>query len=80
MLGIKAALIYPTVTFQSRDEIVELAKIAAQYGGNYGSHIRDESGGLLVSGIGGAAVSLKTEPVYPHGHIFQLLRSIQHSG
>ncbi|MEQ8802638.1 MAG: D-aminoacylase, partial [Haliea sp.] len=46
-LGITTALIYPPATFQSTDEIVELAKIAAQYGGIYASHIRDESGSLL---------------------------------
>lgn len=46
-LGVANALIYPPASFQSTDELVELAKVAAQYGGVYGSHIRDESGGLL---------------------------------
>lgn len=46
-LGVANALIYPPASFQSTDELVELAKVAGRYGGVYGSHIRDESGGLL---------------------------------
>jgi N-acyl-D-amino-acid deacylase len=46
-LGLTAALIYPPATFAQTDEIAELAKVAAQYGGTYASHIRDEGKGLV---------------------------------
>lgn len=46
-MGIATALIYPPATFQSTNELVELAKVAARYDGLYASHMRDESGKLL---------------------------------
>ncbi len=45
--GIATALIYPPDSFQSTDDLVELSKVAARYGGIYASHMRDESAGLL---------------------------------
>lgn len=46
-LGVATALIYPPASFQSSDNLAELAGVAARYGGSYASHMRDESGGLL---------------------------------
>lgn len=46
-VGIATALIYPPYSFQSTDELVELAKVANRYGGLYASHMRDESADLL---------------------------------
>jgi N-acyl-D-amino-acid deacylase len=46
-VGIATALIYPPYSFQSTEELVELAKVANSYGGLYASHMRDESGDLL---------------------------------
>jgi N-acyl-D-amino-acid deacylase len=46
-MGIATALIYPPDSFQSTDALVELATVAARYGGIYASHMRDESAGLL---------------------------------
>jgi N-acyl-D-amino-acid deacylase len=46
-LGLTAALIYPPATYAQTDEITELARVAAQYGGIYASHIRDEGKDLV---------------------------------
>jgi N-acyl-D-amino-acid deacylase len=46
-IGLSTALIYPPGTFAKTEEIIELAKVAAQYGGVYFSHMRNESGELL---------------------------------
>jgi N-acyl-D-amino-acid deacylase len=48
-MGIATALIYPPDSFQSTQDLIELAKVAAQYGGIYASHMRDESAGLLTA-------------------------------
>ena len=41
-IGISTSLIYLPAMYSSTDEIIDLAKIAAKYGGVYFSHIRDE--------------------------------------
>jgi N-acyl-D-amino-acid deacylase len=46
-VGIATALIYPPYSFQSTEELVELAKVAQKYDGIYASHMRDESADLL---------------------------------
>ena len=46
-MGLTTALIYPPSSFQSTDELVELAKVAGAHGGIYASHIRDEGAGLV---------------------------------
>src|SRR5260370_21537000 len=46
-LGIDRALIYPPDSFQSTEDLIELARVAAKHGGIYASHMRDESGKLL---------------------------------
>jgi N-acyl-D-amino-acid deacylase len=46
-MGIATALIYPPDSFQTTAELVELAKVAARYGGIYANHMRDEGAGLL---------------------------------
>lgn len=48
-LGIATALIYPPDSFQSTEDLIELARVAAQYDGIYASHMRDESAKLLDS-------------------------------
>jgi N-acyl-D-amino-acid deacylase len=48
-MGIATALIYPPDSFQSTQDLIELAKVAAQYGGIYASHMRDESAALLTA-------------------------------
>ncbi|MDX1940541.1 MAG: D-aminoacylase [Saprospiraceae bacterium] len=41
-VGLSTGLIYVPGTFAKTDEIVELAKVASEYGGVYASHIRNE--------------------------------------
>ena len=41
-MGMTTALIYPPSSYSSTDELVEVAKGAAKYGGVYASHIRGE--------------------------------------
>ena len=47
--GLATGLIYNPGTYAKTDEIVALAKIAAQHKGFYASHIRDEGGGVLAA-------------------------------
>jgi N-acyl-D-amino-acid deacylase len=46
-MGIATALIYPPDSFQSTEDLIELARVAARHGGIYASHMRDESARLL---------------------------------
>ncbi|MBF6599772.1 MAG: D-aminoacylase [Dehalococcoidia bacterium] len=46
-IGLSTGLVYAPGAFARTDELVALAKVAASYGGIYGSHIRDESARLL---------------------------------
>ena len=41
-MGMSAALIYPPATYQSTDELVELCRVVAEYGGMYITHLRSE--------------------------------------
>jgi dihydroorotase/N-acyl-D-amino-acid deacylase len=41
-LGLSTALIYPPGHYAKTEELIELAKVASQYGGIYGSHMRSE--------------------------------------
>ena len=41
-MGMTTALIYPPSSYATTDELVEVAKVAAKYGGLYASHIRGE--------------------------------------
>ena len=46
-LGLTSALIYAPGTFAETGELIELARVAAGYGGIYTAHIRSEGNGLL---------------------------------
>lgn len=41
--GLTTGLIYPPGAYTEEEEIVELCKVVAEYGGNYYTHIRNES-------------------------------------
>lgn len=45
--GITSALIYPPESFQTEQDLIELAKVAGKCDGFYATHMRDESGKLL---------------------------------
>ncbi|UCC75215.1 MAG: D-aminoacylase [Gemmatimonadota bacterium] len=46
-LGLASSLIYPPAFYAETDELIELAKVAAEYDGLYISHIRSEGNRLL---------------------------------
>ncbi len=46
-LGVGSSLIYAPAFYASTDELIELCKVAAEYGGLYISHIRSEGNRLL---------------------------------
>lgn len=46
-VGLSTGLIYPPGSFADTEELIALAKVAAEYGGLYASHIRDEGTALL---------------------------------
>lgn len=46
-VGLSTGMIYAPATYASTDEIVDLARVAAQYGGGYASHIRSEGARLI---------------------------------
>lgn len=47
--GFSTGLIYPPGIFAETEEIIELAKVAARYGGVYDSHIRGEGRTLMAA-------------------------------
>ncbi len=47
--GLSTGLVYPPGAFAETEEIVELAKVTASYGGIYATHMRDEGGRLVQS-------------------------------
>lgn len=49
VMGITTALIYPPSSYHKTENLIELSKVVAEYGGLYASHIRGESAELLTS-------------------------------
>ena len=48
-MGMTTALIYPPSSYATTKELIEMAKVAARYGGIYASHIRGEGKELVES-------------------------------
>ena len=48
-MGMTTALIYPPSSYTKTDELIEMAKVAAKYGGVYASHIRGEGAEVVQS-------------------------------
>ena len=48
-MGMTTALIYPPSSYATTEELVEVGKVAAQYGGIYASHIRGEGKEVVQS-------------------------------
>ncbi len=46
-LGVASSLIYPPGSFADTDELIALAKVAAEYDGTYASHLRNEASRLM---------------------------------
>ena len=49
VMGMTTALIYPPSSYATTNELIEVAKVAGQYGGIYASHIRGEGKELVQS-------------------------------
>ena len=47
--GLSSGLFYVPGTFTPTEEVIELAKVAARFGGMYISHMRDETAGVVAS-------------------------------
>jgi N-acyl-D-amino-acid deacylase len=48
-VGLSTGLYYVPGAYAKTDEVVELARVAARFGGVYATHMRDEGGGVLGS-------------------------------
>lgn len=48
-MGMTTALIYPPSSYATTEELIEVAKVAGQYGGLYASHIRGEGKEVVQS-------------------------------
>jgi N-acyl-D-amino-acid deacylase len=48
-VGFSTGLIYVPGTYSKTDEVIELARVASQYGGTYSSHIRDEGNDVAAA-------------------------------
>jgi N-acyl-D-amino-acid deacylase len=48
-MGMTTALIYPPSSYSTTEELIEVAKAAARYGGTYASHIRGEGKEVVES-------------------------------
>jgi N-acyl-D-aspartate/D-glutamate deacylase len=48
-LGLSTGLLYVPANYAKTEEVIELARVAARYGGIYVTHMRDEARGLLES-------------------------------
>lgn len=46
-MGLSTGLIYAPASYASTDEVVELARVAAAYGGGYATHMRSEGARLI---------------------------------
>src|SRR5690348_1791352 len=53
-LGLSSGLMYAPNMFATTDELIDLAKVAAKYGGIYVSHVRSEEGTAGIRAIGEA--------------------------
>lgn len=65
-LGLSSGLFYAPGSFAATDEVIELAKVAGEYGGVYESHIRDESNySIGVIGAVAEAIEIGQEAEIP---------------
>jgi hypothetical protein len=48
-VGVSTSLIYPPAVYASTEELIELTRVAGEYGGTYFTHMRNESHALLAA-------------------------------
>ena len=68
-MGMTTALIYPPSSYATTEELIEIAKVAAKYGGVYASHIRGE-GAEVVQAVG-EVITIAEKAGLP-GEVFHL--------
>ena len=68
-MGMTTALIYPPSSYATTEELIEVAKVAAKYGGVYASHIRGE-GAEVVQAVG-EVITIAEKAGLP-GEVFHL--------
>ena len=59
-MGMSSGLIYAPSCYADEDELVELCKVVAEYGGFYATHMRNEAGGVVDSVKEAIAVAEKS--------------------
>ncbi len=67
--GMSSGLIYVPSMFADTNELIELAKVVAQYGGVYASHIRNEGVGLLDAVTEAVRIGLESSAGVEISHI-----------
>jgi N-acyl-D-aspartate/D-glutamate deacylase len=71
-LGFSSGLYYSPASFASTEEVIELAKVSAEFGGLYDAHIRDESTyniGLLAAVLESIEIAEKANTAANISHI-----------
>lgn len=71
-LGLSSGLFYSPASFSSTEEVIELAKVSAEFGGLYDAHIRDESTyniGLLAAVMESIEIAEKADIAANISHI-----------
>ena len=48
-VGVSTSLIYPPAVYASTEELIELTRVAGEYGGTYFTHMRNESHAVLAA-------------------------------
>ena len=87
-IGLSSGLIYTPNMFETTDELAELAKVAAKYGGIYTSHIRGEGAGGIKAikeaisisekaGLPANILHFKVDGKANWGHMAEQVRLIQ---
>ncbi|MBN8634679.1 MAG: hypothetical protein J0M07_05100 [Anaerolineae bacterium] len=75
-VGVSSALIYPPAAYSKTDELIALARVAAEYGGLYISHLRSE-GNTLENAFDEFLTILKESGI--RGEIYHLKVMGQHN-
>jgi N-acyl-D-amino-acid deacylase len=67
--GMSTGLFYPPGYYSKTEEVICLAKVVAQHGGIYASHIRNESEGVLSAAEEAIEIGLKAKLPVQYSHI-----------
>ena len=68
-VGLSTGLMYPPGMYSNTEEVIELAKVAASYGGSYDSHVRNPVHELLKSYEEAIEIGRKADLPVKLGHV-----------